>query len=201
MRKVGFGGLWFGAGAMAAVAMGAFVALRGGVSAKVEPGKVEAAIARRMLRFGIPASYKEMRNPEPHMAGAGRAHFADHCAICHANDGSGDTEMGRNLYPRVPDMRRPETQQLTDGELYYIIENGIRLTGMPGWGDGSPQSQLESWHLVAFIRHLPQLTPKEKLEMEQFNPKSLQEWIERQEDEEFLRAAEPSGAASKKPNR
>ena len=65
-----------------------------------------------------------------------RAHFADHCAGCHANDGSGNTEVGRNLYPRAPDMRLAETQRLTDGELYWIIENGVRLTGMPPGATG-----------------------------------------------------------------
>ncbi len=42
--------------------------------------------------------------------------------------------MGRNMYPPAPDMRLAETQQMTDGELFYIIQNGVRLTGMPAWG-------------------------------------------------------------------
>ena len=100
--------------------------------------------------------------------------------------------MGRNLYPRVPDLRLPPTQQLTDGELFYIIENGIRLTGMPGWGDGSEESGRASWHLVAFIRHLPHLTPAEKLEMDRLRPRSPDEWREMQEDEAFLKGSAPS---------
>jgi mono/diheme cytochrome c family protein len=63
-----------------------------------------------------------------------RAHFADHCAICHSNNGSGNTQIGQNLYPKAPDMRLPQTQNLSDGEIYYTIHNGIRLTGMPAWG-------------------------------------------------------------------
>src|SRR5204862_3671862 len=114
----------------------------------------------------------------------------DHCAICHANDGSGKTEMGRNLYPRAPDMRLAATQELTDGELFYIIGNGVRLTGMPGWGDGSEESSRANWHLVAFIRELPRLTPAEKLEMERLNPRSPREWREMQEDEKFLEGSE-----------
>src|SRR3979490_1153268 len=93
-----------------------------------------------------------------------RAHFADHCAICHANDGSGNTEIGRNLYPRAPDMRLVATQRLTDGEIYWIIENGARLTGMPAWGDGSAQD-VDTWKLVYFIRHLNHLTPDDLKEM------------------------------------
>ncbi len=174
--------------ALGCIVAGLMLALRGGVSAKAEPTRLEAAIARRLLRMGIPDSYKQMKSPVAAPASAaGRAHFADHCAVCHANDGSGQTEMGRNLYPRSPDLRRTETQQLSDGELFYIIENGVRLTGMPGWGDRSEQSKHETWHLVAFIRHLPQLTREEKLEMERMNPKSMAEWREMQEDEEFLK--------------
>ena len=173
------------------VAGGLMLLLRGGVGAKAEPTHLEAAIARQLLRMGIPDSYKQLKNPvAPQAAASGRAHFADHCAVCHANDGSGQTEMGRNLYPRSPDLRGTETQQLSDGELFYIIENGVRLTGMPGWGDGSEQSRQETWHLVAFIRHLPQLTREEKLEMERMNPKSMQEWREMREDEDFLKGSD-----------
>src|SRR5712664_541226 len=169
------------------VAGGAVLLVAGGVSAKAEPTRLEAAIARRLLRMGIPGEYKQLRNPvAPQPSAAGRAHFADHCAVCHATDGSGQTEMGRNLYPRSPDLRRAETQELSDGELFYIIENGVRLTGMPGWGDGSEHSKHETWQVVAFIRHLPRLTREEKLEMERMNPKSMAEWREMQEDEEFL---------------
>ena len=158
---------------------------RGGISAKVEPTAFEASIGRKLRRLGIPGSSRQLRNPmtpSSEVVAAGRTHFADHCAICHANDGSGDTEISHKLYPRAPDLRLAPTQQLTDGELFYIIENGIRLTGMPGWGDGSDDSKRASWHLVAFIRHLPDLTAQEKLEMERLNPKSPEEWRELQEN-------------------
>lgn len=186
--------------AIAVVLVGALVAgtlllLRGGISAKPEPTGIEAAIAGKLRRWGIPGSWRQLRNPvspSDEALAKGRAHFADHCAMCHANDGSGQTEMGRNLYPRAPDMRKAETQQLSDGELFYIIENGVRLTGMPGWSDGSEGSKRASWQLVTFIRHLPQLTEKEKLEMERLNPKSPDEWRELKEDEEFLEGEQPA---------
>jgi mono/diheme cytochrome c family protein len=119
------------------------------------------------------------------------AHFADHCAMCHANDGSGETEMGRNLYPRAPDLRAPATQNLTDGELLYIIEQGVRFTGMPAWGDGSEESRRASWALVHFIRHLPQLSAGEKVEMESLNPKSREESEEEESEERFLQGDRP----------
>jgi len=124
-----------------------------------------------------------------------RAHWADHCANCHANDGSGDTEMGRHLYPPAPDMRLPETQNLTDGELFYIIQNGVRLTGMPAWGSGAAHDEEASWKLVHFIRHLPQLSFQEKKEMESLNPKTPDELKEEQEEENFLKGEDDPHAA------
>ena len=131
-----------------------------------------------------------MKNPlEPTMLAIaeGRDHFADHCATCHGNDGTGQTYINTGLYPPAPDMRQAATQQLTDGELFYIIQNGIRLTGMPAWGDGSEHDAEDSWKLVHFIRHLPQLTLEEKKAMEKMNPKSPDELREEQEEERFLR--------------
>src|SRR5437899_9842016 len=110
-----------------------------GLSARPEPGALEISLARKARRFAITQKARELRNPmnaSPELLIEGRRHFAEHCASCHGNDGSGRTEMGAKLYPRAPDMRLPETQQLTDGELYYIIQNGLRLTGMPAGGEG-----------------------------------------------------------------
>jgi mono/diheme cytochrome c family protein len=171
--------------------------LRGGISARPDPSPLESRVARRLRSWAIPRSAREARNPiprTPEAISAGLEHFADHCAACHANDGSGRTEMGRGLHPRAPDMRRGETQDLTDGELFYIIENGVRLTGMPAWGgEGTAE---ESWHLVHFIRHLPDLTAEERARMESLNPRSPEEQQEEDEDA-FLRGEEPAPAARK----
>jgi mono/diheme cytochrome c family protein len=156
--------------------------IRGGISAKATPGEFETTLARRARTFAIPRSARDVRNPvplTPQVLAEGREHFADHCAICHGNDGSGDTEVGRGLYPRPPDMRQPATQSLPDGELFYIIENGVRLTGMPAWA--SHEGTDENWHLVHFIRHLPKLTPAELDEMKTLNPKAPDE---RREEEQ-----------------
>jgi hypothetical protein len=80
--------------------------------------------------------------------------------------------MGSGLFPKAPDMRAATTQELSDGELFYIIEYGVRFTGMAAWGDGSAKGEEVGWRLVHFIRHLPSLTPAEITEMEQLNPKS-----------------------------
>jgi mono/diheme cytochrome c family protein len=121
----------------------------------------------------------------PEVLARAREHWADHCASCHGNDGRGQTGLGQSLYPRAPDMQTAHTQSLTDGELYSIIENGVRLTGMPAWGDGKPNNA-DSWGLVAFIRHLPQQTAEELEQMKAMNPKSPHELHEAREEQEFL---------------
>jgi mono/diheme cytochrome c family protein len=163
------------AGAVGAAAFG-WITIRHGFSARDNPSALEAIVARTARKLSIPATRRNSKNPfapTAEILTEARAHFADHCAMCHANDGSGKTEIGQNLYPKPPDMRQPETQNLTDGQLYYIIHNGIRLTGMPAWG--APGRDDDSWKLVLFIRHLSQMNPEEIKEMEQLNPKSAKE--------------------------
>ena len=159
-----------------------------GFSTRQQPSFVEAALARQARRLAVPHDARLQLNPlslTPQLLIEARRHFADHCSTCHANDGSGSTELGQNLYPKAPDMRQSATQSLTDGELYYIIHNGIRLTGMPAWGTKTGQDD-DSWTLVHFIRHLPSLTAEELADMKQFNPKSPAEMQEEKEEEEFL---------------
>jgi mono/diheme cytochrome c family protein len=137
----------------------------------------------------------------PAVLASARAHFADHCASCHGNDGRGDTELGRNLYPRAPDMSLPATQGLSDGELYWIIENGVRLTGMPAWGNAAAEGGEESWELVHFIRRLPALTAEEIAEMERHNPVSRAEMEEEEEIRRFLAGEDGDEAEAPEPHR
>jgi mono/diheme cytochrome c family protein len=163
--------------------------LRYGFSAHDEPTRVEATVARAMRSWSTPADLRGATNPlplTPEILAEARAHWADHCAVCHGNDGKGKTAIGEHLYPHAPDMTLRSTQSLSDGELFATIENGIRLTGMPGWGNGTAESAYGSWGLVHFIRHLPRLTPEEIREMESLNPASPEEIRERMAEEEFL---------------
>ena len=141
-----------------------------------------------MSDIAIPSRYKAMKNPvtaTPGVFKKGMAHWADHCASCHANNGSGDTMYGKTMYPRPPDMGQKDTQQMSDGELYYTIKNGVWLSGMPAFGTPGDNDQ-DSWKLVAFIRHLPSLSQGESLEMEKLNPKSPQEIKEEQQEDNLL---------------
>ena len=182
--------------------LGVFVSkvLPDGPGARGSPPATEAALARRLRSWSVPASARAGRNPfntSPELIRESARHFADHCASCHSNDGSGATEIGRQLFPRVPDMRGERTQRLTDGELYYIIHNGIRWTGMPAWGNES--NDQDSWKLVLFVRHLPHQTQDEIREMERFNPKSIAEQEQERQEDEFLNGgAVPSAPRDRK---
>jgi mono/diheme cytochrome c family protein len=157
--------------------------------ARHRPSTVEAQVARALRRLAIPREAREAANPvaaSDEVLREGRAHFADHCATCHANDGSGDVPLGRGLYPPAPDMRKSPTQSLTDGEIFFIIHNGIPLTGMPAWGEGDSSEDRDSWELVHFIRHLPKISDQEIAEMERKNPKSAEDREEDDETKSFL---------------
>ncbi len=176
--------------------VGALIYLRmstNGFSARAKPTIVEEEVAEFARDLAIPGSAKKMKNPIPASAevlAAGRAHFADHCAICHGNNGAGKTMFGAGLYPKPPDLRAEDTQSMSDGELFYTIENGIRLSGMPAFG--GDHSADDTWKLVDFIRHLPQLSAQEELEMERLDPKGPDEVREEKEEEQFLKGAAPS---------
>ena len=176
--------------------------LNHGLSSRRQPRAPEVFIARRLRHLAIPRGARNLRNPEPASSEVlrdGMAHFADHCASCHGNDGKGQTEIGKNLYPKAPDMTTPDTQHLSDGELFYIIKNGVRFTGMPAWGDDSPESDRDSWKLVHFIRHLPKITETELSEMEVLNPVSPSELKEREEEARFLEGKKESPPAIPQP--
>jgi mono/diheme cytochrome c family protein len=172
-----------------------------GFSTRAAPSTAESSLAMTMRDMAIPSRYKTMTNPiavTPEVIQAGMAHWADHCATCHANNGGGDTMYGRTMYPRPPDMRQKDTQGMSDGELYYTIKNGIRLSGMPAFGDPG-ENDLDSWKLVAFIRQLPKLTEQEEMDMERLNPKSPEEMQEQIEEDQFLNGGKVSGPSKTQP--
>ena len=176
----------------AAIAIAAYL-LHDGLSARARPNRLEIKMARSVRHFAIPANAQA--TPNPLLASAedlrdARLHFADHCAICHGNDGGGKTMLGEGLFPHPPDLRLPQTQELADGELFWIIENGVRFTGMPAFSNGGEHGGAQdSWKLVHFIRHLPHLTAGERIEMERYNPKGPEDRAEEQRENDFLNGA------------
>ena len=173
--------------------------VRRGISTRTPPSAVEEFLARTMRKLATPSAVRSTKNPlEPTEAvlNEGLEHFADHCAVCHGNDGGGQTEIGRSLYPPAPDMRAAATQELSDGELFSIIENGIRVTGMPAWGTGTPDGERGSWALVHFVRRLPMLTEEDISRMETLNPKTAEQWREADEARRFLAGEEAKPGAT-----
>jgi mono/diheme cytochrome c family protein len=176
-----------------------YQAFKTGFSAKAEPHALEVLMARQLRLLAIPLEQRNKPNPvplSPEAVKQGLAHFADHCATCHGNDGSGQTPIGKNVYPKAPDLRLADTQSMSDGEIFFTIHNGIRFTGMPAWGSGDPEKDLDSWHLVHFIRHLPKLTPEELDEMKALNPKTKKELEEEAAFDRFLKGEEAAPPAS-----
>lgn len=147
-----------------------------GLRAQPHPGSLETRVARAVRALAVPRATRARQNPLPaspeHIA-AGREHYQHYCTGCHGPDGSGqDTPFGRGLFPKPPDMRAETTQSLTDGEILYIIVNGVRFTGMPAFGTGTEDAKGEelAWQLVHFVRQLPKLTPEQVEEIKASSP-------------------------------
>jgi mono/diheme cytochrome c family protein len=167
-----------------------------GISAVRSPTVVEERAAIAAWRFLVPAHVKHETNPVAEsdaVLSEAAAHWADHCAVCHGGDGLGATKLSRHMYPPVPDFRALRTQSLSDGELFYAIEEGIPWTGMPAWTTGSDEGARESWALVRFIRHVPNLTPAEIARIEALMPKSPADLKQEQDIEDFLKPTAPKG--------
>jgi len=149
-----------------------------GFSTKTEPHALEVFIARQIRHLAIPIEQRNTQNPiplRPDVIKESLARLADRCALCHAGDGSGQTPIGKNVNPKALDLRLPDIQSMSDGEIFRIIHNGIRFTAMPAWREGGPAEGKGSWKLGHFIRHLPQLTQEELDLMKALNPKTKHE--------------------------
>jgi mono/diheme cytochrome c family protein len=189
MRRIGWLIVGFALALLAIVLVALGYVRVTGLDARAESGDLEARVARAVRPVAIPSDIKGRTNPvplTPAVLDEARAHFADHCASCHANDGSGQTELGRGLYPKAPDMRLPASQQMSDGELFYVIEHGIRFTGMPAWSTGTAAGETSTWQLVHFIRHLPRISESELEMMKPLNPRSPADVRQEIEEERFL---------------
>jgi predicted CXXCH cytochrome family protein len=153
--------------AILAAVYGAAV-IRRGFSAADQPSSLEKVVSRTVRNLGIPSSSRDEKNPwtaTPETVQEAQELFTNHCAGCHGKDGNAQSEIGQSLYPKAPDLRLPATQNLTDGEIHYIIRNGVRLTGMPALGNPHVgQEDNNAWKLVLFIRSISQLTPQQKTE-------------------------------------
>ncbi len=137
-----------------------------GFRATSTPTAYEIVIARQIRDFAIPRAEHRKKNP---VAGdslaieQGREIFLAQCATCHGVDARGRTPIGANVYPRVPDLHGDSTQNLSDGDIHYFIENGIQLSGMPALTSPRNEVAAESWKVVAYIRNFRPLTSREQV--------------------------------------
>jgi mono/diheme cytochrome c family protein len=126
------------------------------ISALPKPGPFETSIATtakdwyisRAARSSLPAAPENTAS----RISAGETLFGMGCATCHGQDGRKPTPIGESMYPRVIDLGSPAVQRMSDGELFWVIKNGIRLSGMPGFAKVESDEQI--WELAYYVRSL-----------------------------------------------
>lgn len=126
------------------------------LSAIPEPGTVETYLAATAKHIYLRRSSRETIPPAPANLGAtveqGDKLFGTDCADCHGMDGHKPTDAGRWMYPRAADLTSLETQRYSDRELFWIVKNGIRFSGMPAFGNVETDEHI--WNLVHYLRTL-----------------------------------------------
>jgi mono/diheme cytochrome c family protein len=132
-------------------------------SASAPPERLEERLATFALNRSIARHAPKTTSPladSPDAAAAGLALFRTHCVDCHGAPGADPTDGGASLNPPAPGLTLPRVQARPDGELFWIVSHGIRMTGMPAFGPS--HSETEIWQLVAALRRLQHLTGQEK---------------------------------------
>ena len=132
-------------------------------SANVPPGSLEKRLAQVALDRSVARRAPKSGNPIAAGADTSRgaiAHYKEMCVFCHGAPGVDASEGGEGLNPPAPDLTLAKVQKRTDGELFWIVQNGIRMSGMPAFGPTHKDEEI--WKLVAFLRHLPSLTAEEQ---------------------------------------
>jgi mono/diheme cytochrome c family protein len=149
-----------------------------GCTAHKQPSRVETTLANMAKDVVIPIEARHSADPLPasqEVVGRGHQVYMQSCALCHGTDGRGRTDLGRAMYPPAMDLNSPHAQHWNDAELFWITQNGIRLTGMPSWK--STISETDTWQLVRFLRALPQLESPSRLAIAAVQEKSKEEPI------------------------
>jgi mono/diheme cytochrome c family protein len=133
------------------------------VSATATPSALEAALAGFVVDHSVARRAPKGPNPvtlTPEVLARGLAEYREHCLVCHGAPGLKPSGIARGLNPDAPDLAAADAQEASDGELFQIISAGIRMSGMPAFSKSESPETL--WKVVAFVRHLPQLTDAER---------------------------------------
>ena len=130
-------------------------ALLAGCAADKGPSKEETSLANAAKDVTIPLEAGKMKNPLPEtdeVVSQGQEVFLGSCAPCHGADARGSTDIGRSMNPPAMDLTSAHVQHWSDAELFWIIQNGVRLSGMPSWK--SSISADGTWKLARFIHNI-----------------------------------------------
>ena len=132
------------------------------VAATNSAGPFERKLATFALNHAIQKRASVQSNPfsKPEDIRAGLVHFKENCLDCHGAPGVEESEFGQGLNPPAPDLTLPVVQRMRDGELYWVVANGIRMTGMPAFSPTHKPDEI--WKMVAFVRHMPEITQEEQ---------------------------------------
>jgi mono/diheme cytochrome c family protein len=132
--------------------------MRFNLTALQEPGRLETLVSNRARHFLIRRlASRQGLPPRPvdtkASVSSGDTSYSSECGICHGTDGRTPTTTGRWMYPRAADLTSKGVQSYSDQELFWIIQNGIRFTGMPAFGQVENGDRI--WNLVNYVRTLP----------------------------------------------
>jgi mono/diheme cytochrome c family protein len=155
-------------GVLLVVAAGAAVIMTGSynTAATVPPGKLEKRVAGFALDRSVAKRAPQRKNPftaTPEVIREALGEYREHCLVCHGAPGVDAGDIGSGLNPPPPDLTVPKVQARSDGELFWLTSQGIRMTGMPAFGP--TESEEDIWKIVAFLRHLPELTDEEQSQL------------------------------------
>ncbi len=137
------------------------------VGATIAPSDLERRLAMLTVDRSVARRAPRAPNPiaaTPEALAGGLAHYRAMCVTCHGAPGVDPSEIGEGLNPPAPDLTLARVQKRPDGELFWLVQNGIRMTGMPAFGPTHGEEEI--WKIVTFLRHLPELTPEEAKALE-----------------------------------
>jgi len=106
-------------------------------------------------RSNAPASAKKLKNPltaGEETINAGKQLFNNHCAICHGEDGKSKTDVAASMKKKPTDLTAKEMRGITDGEIYWVLTNGVAKNGMPGFK--TKANDKERWQMTVYVKHL-----------------------------------------------
>ena len=132
------------------------------MGADVKPGLIERTLAPWAVDRSVAKRAPKEKNPhagDPAAIATGLDHYRENCLMCHGAPDIAGAELSKGLNPPAPSLDKGENDT-PDGELFWFIKHGIRMTAMPAFGPTHTDEEI--WKLVAFIRHLPDLTAQER---------------------------------------